>query len=109
TQQSRLGDAFGASVHPNQILLQQVNDAARRTTSLMRKGTFPAIAGNPAAGSHPFGMKGMMVTVATNVKVDPIAPSIPNLLSQKPRNRSAPNSHSETPRNQVAPRTPNAG
>src|SRR5215510_12561375 len=55
-------------------------DAARRTTSLMRKGTFPAIAGNPAAGSHPFGMKGMMVTVATNVKVDPSAPSISQSL-----------------------------
>src|SRR5215471_16660713 len=49
-------------------------EAARRTKSFMRKGTFPAIAGNPATGSHPFGMKGMMVTVVTNVKVEPIAP-----------------------------------
>src|SRR5262245_44023597 len=66
----------------------------------MRKATFPAIAGNPAAGS----MKGMIVTVATNVTVDPSAPRTPHLLSQKPRNTSAPNSHSEIPRNQLAPR-----
>src|SRR5262249_16318319 len=46
-------------------------DAARRATSFMRKATFPAIAGNPAAGSHPFGMKGMMVTVATKCEGRP--------------------------------------
>src|SRR5262249_48041286 len=84
-------------------------DAARRTTSLMRKGTFPAIAGNPAAGSQPFGMNGMMVTVDTNVMNEPRVPRIPNFLFQNPRNKSAAISHSETPKNQLAPRTPKAG
>jgi hypothetical protein len=69
----------------------------------------PAIAGNPAAGSQPFGMNGMIVTVPTNVIVDPMAPKIPSRLFQNPRNSSAPNSHSETPRNQLAPRMPKTG
>ena len=38
----------------------------------MRKGTLPVIAGNPPAdGSQPFGINGMMVTVPTNVAMDP--------------------------------------
>ena len=37
------------------------------------------------------------------------SPKNPNLLFQKPKNRSVPNVHSETPKNQVAPRMPKAG
>src|SRR6478672_7971938 len=84
-------------------------DTASRTTSFIRNGTFPAIAGNPAAGSQPFGMNGMMVTVDTNVAHEPRAPRIPNFLFQNPRNRSAAISHSETPKNQLAPRLPKTG
>ena len=67
------------------------------------------MAGNPATGSHPFGMNGMIVTVMMNVAVEPSAPRMPSRLSQNPRNSSAPISHSETPRNQLAPWMPNTG
>ena len=69
----------------------------------------PAIAGNPAAGSRPFGANGMMATVPMKVSVEPMAPKLPSRLFQNPNNRSAPKVHSETPRNQLAPRTPNTG
>src|SRR6266404_8171444 len=54
-------------------------------------------------------MNGMIVTVATYVMHDPIAPRIPTCLFQNPQNRSEQISHSITPRNQLPPRMPNAG
>src|SRR5262245_14256340 len=85
-------------------------DAARSTTSFIRNGTLPVIAGNPpAAAAQPSGMKGMMVMVMMNDRHEPAAPRAPRGLFQNPRKMSAPNNHSETPRNQLAPRTPNTG
>src|SRR6266436_4968870 len=85
-------------------------DTAKRTTSFIRNGTLPVIAGNPPAdAAQPFGMNGMMVKVMRNVRHDPAAPSAPSVLFQKPMKMSAPNNHSETPRNQLAPRMPNTG
>src|SRR5262245_33917301 len=76
----------------------------------MRKGTLPVMAGNPPAdAAQPSGMKGMMVTVVTNVATEAAAPRTPAFLFQNPQNRSAPLNHSETPRNQLAPRRPNTG
>src|ERR1700740_1456998 len=78
---------------------RRYTDAAKRTTSFMRKATLPTMAGNPPAdGAHPSGIKGMIVIVVMNVATDPRAPSIPNFLFQNPANSNAPNSHSETPR-----------
>src|SRR5579872_2065131 len=85
-------------------------ETASSTTSFIKKGMLPAIAGKPPAeAAQPFGMKGMMVTVPTNVATDPSAPKTPARLSQKPANSSAPNVHSETPKNQLAPRMPKTG
>src|SRR5215813_5830137 len=84
-------------------------DAARRTMSFIRNGTWPAIAGKPAAGSQPPGMNGMIVRVVRNVTVEPRAPRIPNLLSQNPAYKSAQIVHSEAPRNRAPPRRPKAG
>ena len=76
----------------------------------MRNGTLPVIAGKPpATGSQPFGMNGMIVTVARKVSVEPMAARIPSGLFQNPKNSSAPNVHSETPRTQLAPRRPKRG
>jgi hypothetical protein len=45
--------------------LSRWSEAASRTTSFIRKGTLPVIAGKPpAATSQPSGVNGMMVTVA---------------------------------------------
>src|ERR1700747_1854433 len=63
----------------------------------------------PAAASQPSGMNGMIVTVPTNVAIDPSAPRMPSLLFQNPRNSSVPNVHSEPPKNKVAPRMPSSG
>lgn len=50
------------------------NDIASSTTSFIRNGTLPVIAGNPpVAASQPSGMDGMIVTVAMKVPVDPRA------------------------------------
>src|SRR5215475_3432661 len=84
-------------------------DTASRTKSFIRNGTRPAIAGNPAAGSHPFGMKGMMVRVVKKVMVEPMAPRSPNLLSQNPAYRRARIVHSDAPKNRAPPRSPKAG
>src|SRR6202023_2822549 len=80
------------------------------TTSFMRKGTLPAIAGNPPAdAAQPSGINGIIVTVIMNVTHEPSAPRIPNFLFQNPKNKSAPINHSETPKNQLAPRMPKTG
>ena len=86
-------------------------DTARTTTSFIRKGTLPTIAGNPPANSaQPFGMNGMIVTVVMKVTVEPRVPRIPNFLFQNPENKSAAMSHSDAPKKRVAPqRTPKAG
>src|SRR5258708_27553717 len=84
-------------------------ETARRTTYFIRKGTLPAIAGNPADGSHPFGTKGMIVAGVMNVTLEPIAPRIPNRLSQNPAYRGAQIVHSDAPRHRAPPRGPNAG
>jgi hypothetical protein len=87
--------------------LSKYTEAAKRTTSFIRKGTLPVIAGNPPAeAAQPPGINGIIVMVAINEKHEPRAPRIPNFLFQNPRNKSAPNSHSETPKNQLAPRMP---
>src|ERR1700730_4522947 len=76
----------------------------------MRKGTLPAVAGNPPAdAAQPSGIKGIIVTVIMNVTHEPSAPRIPNFLFLNPKNKSAPINHSETPKNQLAPRQPNTG
>src|SRR4029077_20145586 len=63
------------------------------------------IAGNPpAAVAQRSGMKGIIETVARNVKTDPAAPSAPNFLFQYPNRIRLPKVHSDTPRNQLAPR-----
>src|SRR5262249_29692407 len=72
-------------------------------------GTLPANEVNPANGSQPPSMKGMIVTVVKKVTAEPAAPRMPSRLSQKPANSSAPKVHSATPRNQLAPCRPNAG
>lgn len=65
--------------------LRRQSETASKTTSFIRKGTLPVIAGKPpAATSQPSGMNGMMVTVAMKVPVEPRAPRTPNRLSQKP-------------------------
>ena len=85
-------------------------DAANSTKSFIRKGTLPAIAGNPPAdAAQPFAINEIIVTVPMNVIQEPSAPSIPNLLSYNPMNKSAPNNHSEMPKNQLKPRTPKTG
>src|SRR5262245_43976847 len=84
-------------------------DTASSTKSFIRNGTSPAIAGNPAAGSHPFGMNGMIVRVVMKVMVEPMAPRIPNLLSQNPAYNSAQIVHAGAPKNRAPPRTPKAG
>jgi hypothetical protein len=59
-------------------------DAARSMTTFIRKATLPTIAGNPPAdAAQPSGMKGMMVTVQTNVMTDPAAPSAPSKEQQR--------------------------
>src|SRR5215475_3209490 len=83
-------------------------DAARRTKSFIRNGTRPAIAGNPAAGSHPFGINGMIVRVVIKVMLDARAPRIPNLLSQNPAYKRARIVHSDAPKNRAPPRIPKA-
>src|SRR5260370_32055194 len=86
---------------------RRYTDTAKRTTSFMRKATFPTMAGNPPAdGAQPSGIKGMMGIVVINGATDPRAPSIPNFLFQNPPSSNAPNSHSETPRNELAPLNP---
>jgi hypothetical protein len=68
----------------------------------MRKGTLPAIAGNPPADAgQPFGINGIIVAVIMNVSHEPSAPRIPNFLFQNPKNKRAPSNHSETPKNQL--------
>jgi len=90
--------------------LSKYTDAARRTRSFIRKATLSVIAGNPPADfSQAFGKNGMIVTVATNEKHEPMAPRIPNFLFQNPENNSAPNNHSETPKKRPAPRMPKTG
>src|SRR5262249_24103548 len=85
-------------------------DAAKSTTSFIRNGTLPVIAGNPPAdAAQPSGMNGMIVIVMMNDRHAPAAPSAPRALFQNPMKMSAPNNHSETPRNQLAPRMPNTG
>ena len=85
-------------------------DAANSTKSFIRKGTLPAIAGNPPAdAAQPFAINEIIVTVPMNVIQEPSAPSIPNLLSYNPMNKSAPNNHSEMPKYQLAPRMPKPG
>src|SRR5262245_28136983 len=54
-------------------------------------------------------MNGMMVIVPMNVMIEPMAPTIPSFLFQKPEYRSTQVSHSHPPKNRVAPRTPKAG
>ena len=91
---------FVRSVTLRRSCLNSYTDTASRTTSFIRKATFPTIAGNPPADlAHPSGMKGMIVTVHRKVTTEPRAPRTPNFLFQNPANNSAPNSHSETPRN----------
>jgi hypothetical protein len=47
----------------------------------MRKGTLPAIAGNPPAdAAQPFGINGIIVTVIMNVTHEPSAPRIPKFF-----------------------------
>jgi len=75
----------------------------------MRNGTSPAIAGNPAAGSHPFGMNGMIVSVVKKIMVEPRAPRIPSFLFQNPAYRRAQIVHSDAPKNRAPPRSPKAG
>src|SRR6266545_3929728 len=85
-------------------------DTAKSTTSFIRNGTLPAMAGNPPAdAAQPSGMHGIIVTVPIKAAQDPSAPRMPKRLSQNPTNKSAPNSHSATPRNQLAPQIPNTG
>src|SRR5919198_3577358 len=85
-------------------------DTANSTTSFIRNGTLPVMAGNPPAdGAQPSGIKGMIVTVPINEKADPRAPRMPAFLFQNPQNRSTQINHSATPRNQLAPRMPNTG
>src|ERR1700730_18788059 len=70
----------------------------------MRKGTLPAIAGNPPAdAAQPFGINGIIVTVIMNVTHKPSAPRIPNFLFQNPKNKSAPNNNCERPKNSWLP------
>src|ERR1700741_89163 len=74
----------------------------------MRNAVLMVIAGNPPAdAAQPFGMNGMIETVARNVKTEPAAPRAPNFLFQYPKRMSPPKVHSDTPRNQLAPRIPN--
>src|ERR1700756_3018838 len=62
---------------------RRYTDAAKRTTSFMRKATFPTMAGNPPAdGAQPSGIKGMMVIVLMNETTDPSGPRIPGFLFQ---------------------------
>src|SRR5262249_32377351 len=89
------------------ILLQQIDGDSERTTSFIRKGTLPVIAGNPPAdAARPSGIKGMIVTVVMKVATEPMAPRTPAFLFQNPKNKSAPNNHSETPKNQLGTRMP---
>ena len=81
-----------------------------RTTGNLRSGDFriwPMPLKKGAA--QPLGIDGIMITVAMKVMHDPMAPSIPSFLFQKPANKRAPKVHSATPKNQVAPRTPKTG
>jgi hypothetical protein len=94
---------------PYDILLQQVDRSGQQNDILHQEGALPAIAGKPATGSQPFGMNGMMVTVMTNVAVDPRTPKIPRRFSQNPKNSNAAKGHSELPGNQLAPRMPKTG
>src|SRR6267142_6284739 len=49
----------------------------------MRKGTLPAIAGNPPAdAAQPFGINGIIVTVIMKVRLEPAAPRIPIFYSR---------------------------
>jgi len=85
-------------------------DTASRTTSFIRKATGPAIAGNPPAeAAQPSAMNGMIVSVATNVTTEAMAPKIPSLLFQNPENSNIDVNHSNVPRNRAAPRNPKAG
>src|SRR5579864_1577936 len=85
-------------------------DTARITTSFIRKGTFPVMAGNPPAdAAQPSGMNGIMVTVPIMEKHEPMAPRTPAFLFQNPQNKSTAITHSETPKNQLAPRMPKTG
>src|SRR5215813_4081098 len=70
------GVLLGSDILTTSFFSKQI-DAARRTMSFIRNGTWPAIAGNPAAGSQPPGMNGMIVRVVRNVTVEPRAPRIP--------------------------------
>src|ERR1700722_7112374 len=77
--------------------------------SFIRNGTAPAIAGNQATGSQPFGMNGMIVNVVMKVMVEPSDPRAPSRLSQNPANKSAKIVHSDAPKNRAPPRRPKAG
>jgi hypothetical protein len=68
------------------------------------------MAGNPPAdAAQPFGINGMIVTVAINEKHEPMAPRIPSFLFQNPESKSALNNHSDTHKKRLAPRMPKTG